>query len=484
MGWARLPVARGANIQERKKHMLAYKPESSTIVAEVSDFTPARILEIELAQPLPVLTALDAGTGRIYRRAFCLVRLHTRPMGVVELRLDPGEVSADEYARQIWRQLAAQINEHLQQDGLAPLTQLDVGGLTAKGVPACIEERTSFLSDAPFVSVIVPTHDRLEQVQKCLHSLLAIQYPRYEVIVVDNAPSTNATADCIQHIYCDVPQVRYLREARPGVSWARNCGLLAARGEILAFVDDDVVVDPYWLVELVMGFGLAEDVVCVTGYILPIELETPAQFWYEEHCGFYQSFARRIFDLAENHPRTPLYPYRAGEFGSGANMAFRAPFLRGIDGFDPALGGSGPSRCAQDIAAFFQVIIRGHKLVYSPASMVFHLNLREYAKLRKQIYYYGIGLTAYLTKSMLEKPGLLLDFIPRMLYTPSLILSSLASKGSKKSLPYPRELVMLKLKGMLYGPLAYLRSRKALAQTTRAAALLEAPAILPVEKEF
>ncbi len=411
---------------------------------------------------------------------------------MVELQLDESEICADEYAQPIWRALSANINEHLRQDGLPPATGLDAAGLPSPGTPRCIEERERFLADAPFVSVIVPTHDRPERIQACLRSLLALHYPQYEIIVVDNAPSTNATADFIQQTYRDVPRVRYLREDRPGVSWARNCGMMAARGEILAFIDDDVVVDCYWLVELVRGFSMASDVVCVTGYILPLELETPAQFWYEEHCGscWFQedggscwSLTRHIFDLAEYHPKTPLYPYRAG-FGGGANVAFTAAFLRSVGGFDPALGGNGPARCGQDIAAFFQAIIRGHKLVCEPAAVGYHPHYREYNRLRKQIYNYGVGLTAYLTKSLLENPRLLFDFIPKVLSAPSFILRAVASKDGKRLTHYPKELVIVKLKGMLYRPIAYLQSRRMVRNMRKAFAPVETHIMLPVKKEI
>jgi glycosyltransferase involved in cell wall biosynthesis len=447
--------------------VLLRKREASTIVAQEPDFAPARMVEIELRQPLPTLIALDDKAGRHYQRAFCLIRLHTQPLGVVELQLGDGEIRADEYARHIWRALSANINEHLREDGLPPATGLDAAGIPSPGTPRCIEERERFLVDAPFVSVIVPTRDRPGQIPTCLRSLLALHYPQYEIIVVDNAPSTNATADFIQQTYRDVPRVRYLREDRPGVSWARNCGMMAARGEILVFVDDDVVIDPYWLVEFVRGFSMASDVACVTGYILPLELETPAQFWYEEHCGscWFQedggscwSLTRHIFDLAENHPKTPLYPYKAG-FGGGANAAFTAAFLRSVGGFDLALGAGSPAQGGEDLAAFFQAIIRGHKLVCEPAAVGYHPHYREYNRLRKQIYNYGIGLTAYLTKSMLENPRLLFDFIPKALFAPSLILRAVASRDGKRLTRYPRELVMLNLKGMLYGPFAYLHSR-------------------------
>jgi len=216
------------------------------IPAQPSGFDPVRNVEVEIGQSLlPAILAFDDKVGQHYRRVRCLVRLHTYPIGVVELQLDKSEVSAHEYAQHIWHSLSEKINDHLRQDGLPPLTGLDAAGPPNSSTPRCIEERERFLADAPFVSVIVPTHDRPERLQVCLRSLLALHYPRYEVIIVDNAPSTNMTADFIQQLYGDVSRVRYLREDRPGISWARNCGIMAARGEILAFTDDDVVVDPY-----------------------------------------------------------------------------------------------------------------------------------------------------------------------------------------------------------------------------------------------
>ncbi|MFL5659355.1 MAG: glycosyltransferase, partial [Ktedonobacteraceae bacterium] len=323
---------------------------------------------------------------------------------------------------------------------------------------------------------MVSTHDRPERIATCLPSLLALHYPRYEVIIVDNAPSTTATAELIQQTYRDVARVRYIREDRPGLSWGRNCGMMAASGEILAITDDDVVVDPYWLVELVRAFSLAEDVACVTGLVLPLELETPAQFWFEERGGgFSKGFTRRIFDMEGRH----VHLYKAGLFGSGACMAFTAAFLRSAGGFDPALGAGTPARSAEETATFFQVITQGHKLVYQPAALLYHPSYRDYVSLRKQVYGYGVGLTAYLTKSLLDNPRLLVDFVTKVPYGLFSSLSSRSSKNSKKSAHFPKELTRLERKGMLYGPFAYLQSRWALRKARKAFAPVETYPTLP-----
>jgi hypothetical protein len=141
-------------------------------------------------------------------------------------------------------------------------------------------------------------------------------------------------------------------------------------------------------------------------------------------------------------------------------MAFRTEVLRAIGAFDPALGAGNIARGGDDLASFFAVLNRGHALVYEPAAIVYHGHHREYAALRKQVYGYGIGLTAYLTKSVLDHPGLLLDFMRRIPQGLGYMLSPRSPKNRSKGASYPRELTALELKGMLYGPVAYLRGRR------------------------
>jgi len=291
---------------------------------------------------------------------------------------------------------------------------------------------------------------------------MSLRYPHYEVIVVDNAPSGNETAELIQKLSQSAPFIRYVREDRPGLSLARNCGIMAAKGKIIAFTDDDVVVDPHWLVGLARGFEVAENVVCVTGLILPLELETSAQIWFEEYGGFNRGFTQRIFDLTEHRPKEHSYPYCPGKFGTGANMAFTAEFLHRVGGSDPALGGNGPARAGEDIALFFQVIVQGYQLVYAPTSLLYHHHRRNYESLQKQIYNYGVGFTAYLTKSLFENPHLMLDLASKIPYGIFLLLRARLAKNRKGWTHYPKELTKLELQGMIYGPLAYLRSRRAM----------------------
>lgn len=420
-------------------------------------FDPIRILEVELSQPLPDIPVAIAQNGNPYRRATVLVRLHTHPLGWLDLTLPEQPLSATAYAAQVWQAFQPEIKQHLQKAGLPPVTALTAGGLAP--APHLVAGAGAPATTAPLVSIVVPTRNRTEKILACVRSLLALDYPSYEIIVVDNAPDSNATAEAIVQTY---PQVRYVREERGGVSWARNQGVLAARAELITFTDDDVVVDRYWLRELTQGFSTATNVGCVTGMILPLELETTAQLWLEQYGGYNKGFARQIYDLAEHRRPDPLYPYTAGRFGSGANMAFKKSVLRAIGNFDPVLGSGSPAYGGEDLAAFFQVIVQGYKLVYQPTALVYHPHHRDYTRLQQQIYGYGVGLSAFLTKCLHDEPRRMLDFARNLMAGLAYVFSTSSPKNQKKQRDYPRELTRAELRGMAYGPLGYLRSRRQL----------------------
>ena len=417
---------------------------------------PIRLLEVELSEPLCDIVA-RTGDGRHYRRARALVRLHDHPLGLVELPLGTDGVEAAEVERRIEEALAPAIARHLARDG-------HVARVAAAGSepPPCRAERARFRTAAPFATVAVATHDRAESLADCLDSLLALDYPHYEIVIVDNAPSTPRTRDLIAARFAGEPRVHYLREDRRGVAAAHNRALGAARGSIVAFTDDDVVVDRLWLLELAAGFTAAPDVACVTGLILPRELETPVQLWLDEHWGFSKGFERRLFDLHAHRPPDRLFPYAAGLFGSGANMAFRTDILRCAGGFDAATGAGSPARGGDDLAAFFGVVAAGHTLVYEPAAIVHHRHRPDYASLCAHSFGYGVGLTAYLTKTVVDEPRRSLDLARR---APAGAVHAFAPRSpanTRRPPGLPQVLATLECAGSAYGPIAYLRARRML----------------------
>jgi hypothetical protein len=141
-------------------------------------------------------------------------------------------------------------------------------------------------------------------------------------------------------------------------------------------------------------------------------------------------------------------------------MAFRRSSLQAIGDFDPALGNGTPALGGVDSEVFLRTVLFGQRIVYEPRSLVYHLHRPDYPHLRRQVYNYGAGLTAYLLKTLIANPGCILTFsrkVPRGL---AFALNPRSEKNARKSPTYPRELTRIELRGMLYGPIGYARSRR------------------------
>lgn len=437
-------------------------PTLARVPARSPDGLPASVLDVEIGEPLPAIQTGLAGSGEPYVAALVLVRLHGWPIGTVALDLTGGTVAAGELAAIVWKDLASAILAHLAEDRLPPVEQLDALGIPpvpsgrGAGFAPCQQADNAAF---PFASVVIVTHERAGVLSECIDSVLAADYPALEVIVVDATPLTTATQELMASRYGAEERIRSVVEHTPGASAARNRGLSEARGEIVAFLDDDVKVDRLWLRSLVLGFQAAPGVACVTGMILPAELDTPAQKWIEEFGGFDKGYHRQIFDLEENAPADPLYPYAVGRFGSGACAAFDPEVFREIGGFDTALGPATPARGGEDIDAFLQIVLSGHRLVYEPRSLVRHHHRREYADLRRTVKGYGVGLTAVLTKALLN-PATRGDVLRRVPRGVVYFLKPSSPKNQRKTASFPRSLTLMELTGAVLGPLYYLRSRR------------------------
>ncbi|MEV3990243.1 glycosyltransferase [Streptomyces sp. NPDC049837] len=370
-------------------------------------------------------------------RVHALVRLRGRPLGTVLGDVPPGADPA--------RTIAALARERLAGHREPP---------------------PETYRDLPRTSVVVATRERAGQLARALDSLLDQDHPDYEIVVVDNAPRTNSTEELVRK-YPET--VRYVREDVPGLAAAHNRGAAAADGAVLAFTDDDVVADPHWLTALTAPFAADPRIGCVTGLILPARLRTPAQILLESHGGFAKGFTPRTYDPARPPADQPLFPFTAGSFGSGANMAFRATALKGVGGFDPATGTGTPARGGDDLYAFVAVLAAGHRLHYTPDALVRHHHRETWQDLRDQAYGYGAGLTAYLTALAVRRPALLpalLARLPRGLAHARVKTAARPPQadgipGEHGTLghPWPRSLSRLERRGMLYGPLGYARAR-------------------------
>src|SRR5690606_35387433 len=128
-------------------------------------------------------------------------------------------------------------------------------------------------------TVVMATRDRPNELARCLTSPLELYHDRFDVVVVDNAPSDDRDRDLVAQSGAGRADVRYVREPRPGLARAHNAARPFVTGEVVAVTDDDVVVDRAWLRRLTEAFDAGPSVGAVTGMIFPAELETEAQAW-------------------------------------------------------------------------------------------------------------------------------------------------------------------------------------------------------------
>jgi GT2 family glycosyltransferase len=414
--------------------------------------------EVELADRIPAVPPTPGATSR--RRLLILVRFHGCPVGQVPLTVGPEGLSADELARVVWTEVSAAVL-HRRHDGSAVPLALGSAGLEEPVEPAFLRRRHALLDSPPLITVMIATRDRTESLIRCLESVYRLAYPRFEVVVVDSAPSTTSTREAVETFRGrpGAEAVRYVHEERPGLALAHNRGLAAARGAWVAITDDDVVVDPQWLTGLAEAAARADGIACVTGLILPAELAAPAQELLEEFGGFSRGFEPRLVDVGPNRPSDPLFPLAVGRLGSGANMAFDVEVLRRLGGFDPATGVGTPARGGDDLFGFLRVLAAGYSLAYEPGALVWHYHRPDYASLRRQARGYGVGLGAYLTSVAMHEPQLLPQMVCCVRPGIRHLVSRTSPKNARKQAGYPRELERLERLGVLQGPFAYAISR-------------------------
>jgi GT2 family glycosyltransferase len=237
----------------------------------------------------------------------------------------------------------------------------------------------------PSVSVVVCTRDRPHDLRRCLASLLACDPPPEEIIVVDNAPQGPETSAVVR----GAGRARYVSEPRPGLSHARNAGVRAATGDVIAFTDDDVEAPRDWIARLAAPFAEPE-VACVTGFVIPAVLETEAACLFEfEIGGFGHETTRRRFDAAflrRGWWRSP----DVWKIGAGANMAIRRDAFAEVGLFDPRLG-AGASGCSEDSEFWFRLLRAGRVCRYDPAAVVYHHHRADRPALARQLRAYARG---------------------------------------------------------------------------------------------
>ncbi|MEA5456671.1 glycosyltransferase [Sinomonas sp. JGH33] len=331
-------------------------------------------------------------------------------------------------------------------------------------LPAVNSTRTAAV--APSITVVVCTRDRAAHLRSSLSAILQLDYPNFDVLVVDNAARTTETREMVRKEFQD-SRVTLISEPVPGLSHARNAGLRHARGEIVAFTDDDVIVDGAWLKEIAAGFHRLPTAACVTGLVPAGELRSPTQGFFEGRVNWSSTVAPRVYSLANPPSDLPKFPFCPGAFGTGANFALRRDVAISMGGFDTALGVGTRTGGGEDIDMFTRVLLDGYTLVVQPSAIVWHRHRDGLKDLQVQARSYGTGLGAWLTKILLNPhtARIAAARIPRVLW--NFVRDARGSRrsgGQESALPAPwarqlAKVLLLERLSIALGPVNYLLER-------------------------
>ena len=382
------------------------------------------ILDLEISKLPPEIAVEER-----YSKALVLIRLHGNPIGQATLPVVGGRIGDNE----LRETLMNAVGENLWKNWLWDVLEWDERGP---------------VQAMPIATVAVCTRDRPEDLQRCLEALMRLPDDGQEYLVIDNCPATDATQELVKNY----PQVRYVREDVPGSSAARNRALREAKQEFVAFTDDDAVPDRNWLRSLLRNFSDPR-VMCVTGLVMPLELETEAQEWFERYSPHGRGFGRVVFDGAHSNPLI------VNLVGVSASMALRKSAIDFIGWFDEDLGAGTPTVGGEDCELFARILRSGYRIVYEPRALSWHRHRRTWEELRKTLQGYGVGVYAFWTRMFVVNREFSVPLLAlKWLWYKQ--LPELVASVRKQPDSVPSDLLLAQLRGCISGPMAYFASRK------------------------
>jgi glycosyltransferase involved in cell wall biosynthesis len=278
---------------------------------------------------------------------------------------------------------------HVAPAAVTPSTRHNA---TLDGVPKTDSPEPSSLT----CSVVVPTRRRAGLLADCLAALRVQHTAPLEILVVDNSSGDAATRAAADHA-----GARYIHVPNGALCAARNVGARAARGDVVAYVDDDAVAEPEWIAALLTGFTDSA-VGAVTGRIRPTIVESDAHR---------AAVAAGISMFDQDTPITldrsmPDWFARAafGGVGNGGNMAIRRALFDAGFAFHERTGRGTAVIAYDEHFAFLDLVTRGYRVVYVPTAVVRHPLPGTIDDLRRQQARDVAAFSAYVTLLFIETP--------------------------------------------------------------------------------
>jgi glycosyltransferase involved in cell wall biosynthesis len=251
-------------------------------------------------------------------------------------------------------------------------------------------------------SVVICTRNRADKIGTAVKSVLQLDDPSFDVTVIDQS-TTDATEEVLRPLAADDTRLHYVHVDEAGLSRAYNNGVRRTSGDIIAFTDDDCVVDPDWLTHIRAAFAAEPDGDLLYGQVIP----------YGDD--------RMSVGLT---PRLEIpEPQRLAKgegfkvFGMGANFAARRRLFDAIGGFDEILGGGGPLRSAQDYDFAYRAYQGGRVILLRPEVTLRHDGRRELGDWPSLLLGYGVGDGAFYAKHVRCRDPFALWLLVRQLGT-------------------------------------------------------------------
>lgn len=297
-------------------------------------------------------------------------------------------------------------------------------------------------------SVVIPTQHRPLELDRCLRAVANQDYPRFDVIVVDNTRGDSETRDVAERW-----EARYVIEPNRGLCRARNRGALVSSSEIIAYLDDDSIPEPDWLRGMAEAFHDSR-VMGVAGRTVPLKVETESERLFADLRG--SAYTRPHPRVVDRSNPNWFEICGFGGIGPGCNMAIRRTAFEFWPGFNERTDRGTPVYGGGEQHAFFSLVDQGYRVAYTPTATVRHPFPPTMEHLRTRYLNDLTASTAYFTMLVVEASG-------HRMRTLRYILEGLQGKPRvwRGTPPAPSGIVSRRerLLALARGPFQYLRGR-------------------------